>query len=227
MYIFPIGLLSAASGNGTIDSVSYSFFEPNQKCSSAPIHTSLQAKFQTQTILSRKIAEPYLIITYEYGNIFSSEYRQIEHFVDKKEDAVNSFYVIDLSQGEVPTAINTSSTWTPSIANTRLYSAISNVKSNYIFFFNGVQWKLGTTTAVTTNTSVTTDVDTNNYGDMTDTQGAVVTGNQRVHIYPVYQCYLNPNSLQNFKPTGYWNNKDENRGVMYSGNISFVSKYKI
>jgi len=228
MWLFPAGELDSGKNYGLIDNIQYNYFEPNRNFNSFPTYSSLQTRFQNQTILSRKIGEPFLNIIYEYSNIFASEYRQIEHFINKKEDAVNSFYVIDLSKGEVPSAIDTSSTWIPSISNTRLYSAVSNMKANYIFFFNGIKWKLGTITTVTTNTSVTTDVDTNNFGTLSDTEGAVVTGNQCTFIYPVYQCYVLPNQMANFKRTNYWDNKDsENYGPMYSGSISFVSKYKV
>lgn len=227
MELFPVGLLSAASGTGMIDAVLYPFFEPNKGVSSNPVYTELQTKFGNQTVLTRKTAEPFLTIKYDYSNIFASEYRQIEHFIASKDDAVISFYVVDLNQGEVPTAINTSSTWIPSIANTRLYDTIINQKANYIFFNNGISWKIGTVTTVTENTSVTTDVDTNNFGTLSDTDGAIIAGDQRVHIYPMYTCYLTPGSLQNFKQSGYWSNDDSDRGPVYSGSISFVSKYKI
>lgn len=228
MDLFPLGTLSAASGTGTISGVNYNFFEPNKNSNSFPTHSSLQTRFQNQTLLTRKTAEPYLNILYEYNNIFASEYRQIEHFIDDVEDATTSFYVIDLSKGELPSAIDTSSTWTPSISNTRLYSAVTNMKANYLFFYNGVKWKIGLVTSVTANTSITTNVGGTNYGTLSDAEGAVVTGDQATFIYPVYCCYLIPNQLAGFKRTNYWPNADsENCGPMYSGSISFVSKFKV
>lgn len=227
MQLFPLGLMSAASGSGTIDSVSYDFFEPNVRCTSGPVFTSLVTRFQNQTILARKKADPYLNISYEYNNIYASEYQQIEHFLVDKEEAVTSFYVVDLSRGVLPTAINTSSTWIASIANTRLYDTVLNQKANYVFFYNGKSWKLGTVTVVTANTSVTCNVDTNNYGDMTDTEGAVITGNLMTMIYPVYQCFAIPGALTPFKTGTYWSNVDSNRGFLYTGTISFTTKYKI
>ena len=227
MDLFPLGTLSGGSGNGTIDSVSYSFFEPNVKCFSSPSFTSLVTKFQNQTILARKKANPFLNISYEYNNIFLSEYQQIEHFIYNHDEAVNSFYVVDLSKGILPTAIDTSSTWTASIANTRLYSAVSNQKANYCFFSNGINWKLGTVTTVNANTSIVCNVDTNNYGALTDAQGMIITGNQRTLIYPVYQCFITPNALSSFQTNQYWANYDSERGFMYSGNLTFISKYAI
>jgi hypothetical protein len=227
MDLFPIGTMADGSDNGTIDSVSYSFFEPNVRATSSPKFTSLVSRFQNQTILARKKADPYLTLNYEYNNIYASEYQQIEHFIDSKEDAVNSFYVVDLSKGTLPTAINTSSTWTASIANTRLYDTVTNQKANYMLFYNGVTWKLGTVTTVNANVSVVCNVDTNNYGAMTDAEGAIITEPIMTMVYPVYQCFTPPGSLESFKTTVYWSNEDENRGFLYSGNLSFVTKYKI
>jgi len=223
--LYPIGIMSSGLGSGTIDSVSYSFFEPNVRCMSSYSLSSLITRFQNQTILARKKSNPFLTITYEYGNIYSSEYRQIEHFLYKKEDAVNSFYVVDLSKGELPTGINTSSTWTASVPNTKLYNTISNQKADYIFFYNGNNWKLGTITTVTANTSVVCNVDTNNYGDMTDAQGMVILGNRRTMIYPVYQCFAVQGSLNSLNVTDHWPNDDSERGYRYSGSITFITKY--
>lgn len=184
-------------------------------------------RYENMSILTRKKAEPYLNIIYEYAYILQSEFNQIEHFIESKDDAITPFYVIDLSQGKIPTAIDTSSTWIASIANTRKYSSVTNLKANLVFFYNGNVWKMGTISSVSANTSVTCDVDTNDYGTMTDTQGAVVTGNQKTWIYPVYQCYFNPNGLDSFKVVNRWSNLDSNRGFMRSGTISFVTKYRV
>ena len=227
MDLFPLGTLSGGSGNGTIDSVSYSFFEPNVKASSNARFSTLVTQFQSQTILARKKASPMLTISYEYNNIFLSEFSQIEHFLYSKDEGVTSFYVVDLSKGILPTGIATTSTWTASIANTRLYSAVLNQKANYCFFSNGIAWKLGLVTTVNANTSIVCNVDTNNYGILTDVQGAVITGKRRTMIYPVYQCFASPQSLDSFSTGEYWNNYDSERGFLYSGNITFTSKYHI
>lgn len=226
--VFPLGDITSATEDGLINNVTYNFFEPNKGASSSPVHTNLQTRFASKIISTRKVGEPYLVIKYDYSNIFASEYKQIKHFIDSKEGAVTSFYVIDLSQGVVPTTISTSGAyWTSSIANTRLYSAILDMKSNYVFFNNGVNWKIGAVMTVTTNTSVRADVDTVNLGTLSDSDGAIVTGNKRTFMYPIYRCYLNQGALQNFKPSGFWPNNDSNRGPLYSGSISFTSKYKI
>jgi len=227
MDLFPLGTLVAAESYGTIGGVSYNFFEPNDKCKSFVTATSLVTRFQNQTILARKKAEQYLTINYSYRNIFSTEFDQIQHFLENKDEAVNSFYVVDLAKGVLPSAIDTSTTWIASIANTRLYSATTNLKSNYVFFYNGLVWKVGTITTVTTNTSVTCDVDTNNFGTMTDALGSVVTGRRPTMIYPIYQCFAVPGVLATFDVTEWWPNVDTDRGYMWSGNISFTSKYSV
>jgi len=226
MDLFPFGTLSSGSANGTIDGVSYSFFEPNVRCTSVDTYTSLVTRFQNQTILARQKANPYLIITYEYNNIYQQEYNQIAHFISNKNESVNSFYVVNLDEGIVPSSIDTSSTWTPAINNTRLFSATSNTKSNYVFFYNGINFKIGTITAVTTNTSLTCNVDTNNYGTLSDSDGATVSGSRLTMIYPIYEVYLNPNSLGSFQRGDYWP-QTPNKGFLHSGSLSFVSKYKI
>jgi len=227
MILFPIGTLAGGTGTGTVESVLYSFFEPNKNCISAPTHSILTTRYKDQTLLTRKVADPYLTISYEYENIFSSEYTQLEHLLNSIDEGNTPIYTIDLSKGVVPSAIVTTSTWTPAISNTRLYSATTNFKSNYIFFYNGNVWKIGTISSVSANTSVTTNVDTNNFGTMTDTQGAIVTGNNRVWIYPIYECYINPGSISSFKVSGYWPNGDSNRGSLWSGSINFSTKYKV
>jgi hypothetical protein len=227
MILFPVGTLSGGAGTGAIDSINYSFFEPNKKVNSSTTHTTLITQFQNMVMLTRKKAQPYLNIVYEYSSIFHSEFSQIEHFIMSVDDAVTTFYVVDLSKGEVPTAMNTDSSWVASIPNTRLYTATTNLKSNYVFFYNGNIWKLGTISSVSANTSVTCNVDTNNFGTLTDAQALVITGNSRVFIYPVYECYFVANNLDSFKVVQYWTNKDSDRGQMRDGTVAFVSKYKV
>ena len=223
MKVFPMGTVAAGVNYGTIDGVQCPFFEPNSKAFSHPIHYSLQTLFQNQSILTRKIAEPSLSITYEYTNIYFHEFLQIKECVADVEEAVDTIYVVDLSAGTLPDSMPS---WVPHIGWTGLYSSVANMKANYMFLNNSTQWKIGVVNSIVTNTSIQLTV-TDNYGDMTEAQAAVVTGNARTHIYPMYECYIVPNSLQNFSVTGYWSNKDSMRGPMWSGSISFTSKYRI
>ena len=50
--IFPLGTVSAASDTGTIDSITYSFFEPNSGCVSNPVHNILTTRFEDQMLLT-------------------------------------------------------------------------------------------------------------------------------------------------------------------------------
>ena len=222
MELFPIGTLGAAS-TGTIDSVTYSFFEPNTGCTSNPVYTTLVTRSKNQTMLSRKKAEPSLTLNYQYQGIFTREFRQIEHFVDSKDDALTSFYTVDFSRPQTPSVIATDGgDWKCSITNTRYYSTIDNQKAYWVFVWNGSNFKLGNVTALVTNTSVTLDLD---YGDL-----SLANAQANGKIYPVYQVYFADNALSSFKTEDYIDeniNLTEDGGFTYSGDISFVSKYKV
>lgn len=226
MNIYPIGTISAASSQGTIDSVTYNMFEPNLRCSSTEKHNILVTRFEQQTLLTRKKAEPMLLITYEYDNILDREFKQIEHFIYSMDDGLTSFFVIDFSKGQTPSAISASGDWTVSIDNTRLYSATTNYKANRAVLWNGRNFKEGQITTVNANTSVVVDVDTNNYGalSLADAQSGAI-------LYPLYQVYASANALSNFKTTIHVPISKINIGSiggwMRSGSISFVSKYKV
>jgi len=222
--LFPIGTMAVDSNSGTIDGVSYTVFEPNQKCNSTPMYSNYVTRFQQQTILTRKKALPTLSIQYNYDNIFSSEYSQLAHFIDSTEDNLTPFYVIDFSKGVSPTSI--SSDFDITLPNTRLFSSIANQKAHYVFFWDGINWKFGEILTVNLNTSLVVDVTAGNAssknGGMTSTQVQL----SNVFIYPIYECYSSGGSLDEFQTNQYVNDSVE-RGFMYTGSLSFVSKYKI
>ena len=226
MKIFPIGTAVAATNLATIDSKKYAFFEPNKSVSSNKMHTTLVTRFENQSMLTRKKAEPFLMITYEYEDIFDREYRQVEHFLDDVDDALTSFRVVDLSKGKKPSAITDSSgDWVVSISNTRMYSATANLRADSAFVWNGRAWKEGSVSAITANTSITLDVDASNFGNL-----SLANAQTGGIVYPTYVCYANPNQLSNFKSTKYWNDDvdfSSDGGWMRSGTVSFVSKYKV
>jgi len=87
---------------GSIGDLTYTLFEPNSGCESDVIFFNISERFDNQTIHTRKKAEPYLSIRYEYDNIYAREYRQIEHFVDDVGGDLTSFLVVDWSNGETP-----------------------------------------------------------------------------------------------------------------------------
>jgi len=225
-YLFPIGTIAAASDSGTLESVSYSMFEPNNDVISYPIYDILVSKFENQTPLTRKKKDPYLMIEYSYSNIFTREYRQLKHFVDVMEDALTSFYIVDFSAGQTPTSITDSGgDWVVAIDNTRLYSTVTNSKACRAFIWNGRSWKEGPITSISTNTSITVDVDTSNYGGL-----SVTDANSSGMLYPIYTVYLAQESISNFKATNFLPgtiSTSQDGGNMYSGTLTFISKYYV
>uniref|UniRef100_A0A6M3KG61 Uncharacterized protein n=1 Tax=viral metagenome TaxID=1070528 RepID=A0A6M3KG61_9ZZZZ len=226
MNIFPIGTISAASSSGSLNSVSYNMFEPNARASSSVKHNILVTPYQNQIKLTRKKAEPFIIIQYDYNNIFSREYKQIEHFIYNLGDALTSFYVVNWAEGITPSSVvDASGDWTAAITNTRLFSTITNQKANRAFLWDGLNWKEGAIASLSANTSITVDVDTSNFGALT-----LANANANSIVYPLYECYCTPDSLADFNTTVYLPesiNLADDGGYMRSGSISFVSKYKV
>lgn len=226
MRIFPIGTILENSSSGSIDDVSYSMFEPNKGCRSTPMHNVLVDRFEQQTLHTRKKSEPFLTFVYTYDHIFDREYRQIEHFIENVDEALTSFYLVDFSKGQTPSSISPSNgNWIVSLSNTRLYSDIVNKKANRAFVWDGTNWKEGQITSLVDNTSITIDVDTNNYGDLSlsDAQSNGI-------VYPLYQVYLGQGILSNFQEEVYVDeniNLSYDGGWMRSGNITFTSKYPV
>jgi len=223
--LFPVGEITTGSSLGSIDSTYYSMFEPNAGCKSNKVHTTLLTTFQDQTMLSRKKAEPYLSITYEYVYIYDKEYRQIEHFVDEVDDALTSFYTVDWTKGRTPSAVASSAgNWVVSLDYTRDYSATSNMKSNYAMIYDGKKWKVGEVTALTANTSITVDVD----------EGALKHSTivaKDTLVCPLYNVRLTQNNLANFERTVFWPDESVTRtgrgGFMRSGSVNFISTHKV
>ena len=226
MNIFPMGLVAATSDSGTLDGISYNFFEPNAGCSDNYQFDILTSVFQNKIMLTRKKSEKTLIIEYRFDNIFDREYRQIEHFISAMDESLTSFWVVDFSKGQSPDSIAASgSDWLVTIDNTRLFSIIANQKANRAFIKWGTTWKEGQVITITTNTSMVVDVDTNNYGNL-----SLANANLHAMVYPMYEVYAMQGTLANLKTTIYVPEKiniDKSGGWMRSGSISFVSKYKV
>ena len=221
MDLFPIGTITDSHDYGTIDSINYYIFEPNDGSRSQPTYNILVSAYQDQTKLTRKKSEARLSITYKYKNIFQKEYQQIEHFTDAMDDALTSFYAIDWSRGRKPTSVtNTLGVWTVAIDNTRLYSTLANQKANYALLWDGSSYKMGTVTTITAGTSIEVTVA---YGNL-----AVAAANSNAYLYPVYCVYFMPGVLSSFEPTEYLPesiNLTSDGGWMKSGNLIFTSKY--
>ena len=226
MNLFPIGTVSAGSSSGSIDSVSYNFWEPNGVGGSSNVmHNVLTSMFEQQTILARKKSEPYLIIPYEYNDIFDREFKQIEHFVDSIEGALTPFWAVDFSRGQTPSSVaDASGDWTVSIDNTRFYSIVLNQKASRAFLWDGTNWKEGLVSAISANTYIVVDVDTNNYGALTLANAA------NSLVYPLYEVFLSKEGLSAFKSTNYVNEKvttSKDGGFIRSGSINLVTRYKV
>jgi hypothetical protein len=228
MKLFPVGTVSAASKAGSINSISYYMFEPNNGCHSTVKNTILTTLFQDQTLLTRKKADPTLTLSYEYDNIFDREYRQIEFFVNDVEDALDPFFIVDFSKGQSPSAVASSAgVWTVHLDNTVLYSKVLNQKANKVFLWDGHgNWKVGDVLSLTANASVRVDIGSNNFGSgLTN-----VTASKDSIIYPIYEVYFMQNAMASFKTTVYLDGKmtsTEDSGYMRSGTLSFISKYKV
>lgn len=223
--LFPVGSVASQVSTGTLDGISYSMFEPNVRCHSNELHTILTTSFQDKTMLTRKKAAPYLMINYEYDNILDREYKQIEHFVYSKDDSLTSFFTIDWSKPQNPSAVaSITGKWRVTIDNTRLYSEVTNYKSNKIILWNGTKWKLGDITKVNTNATIALD--------MTLHRGSLrYSETNTALVYPVYEVYFTQNTLSGFKTSDYLDDENitltGNGGFLRSGVLSFVSKYKV
>ena len=226
-YLFPIGTITGGADYGTINGKNYYIFEPNAEdgCLSNPVYSVLTTRYQDQTLLARKKAEPYLVITYNYENIFAREFDQIQAFIDEVDDALTSFYVIDFSKGLTPTSVTDNGTnWAVAIDITRPYSTVTNSKANYAILWNAIRrsYRMGSVTTVTANTSIVVE---ETYGNLSAANAATQT-----MVYPVYTCYVAPNSLSSFKATNYAIDTmsfSGAGGTMYSGSLTFTSKYKV
>jgi len=218
MKIFPIGTISSGSSSGTVNSISYTMFEPNKRCKSNTTYNNLTTKFQNQTMLVAKKAEPFLTITYEYENIYTREFRQIDSFINDNGEGLVSCYAADFSRGIVPTAVaSIGGDWYVSMDNTNLYSSIANMKANRAFIYNGLSWKEGQITSITTNASIVVDVDTYGYGSLTASQA-----DSKGYIFPLYEVYINQGSISTFEPTVFIQegiNNTSDGGWMYTGNV--------
>lgn len=224
--LFSCGTIANGSSNGTIDSRSYAFVEPNMGCQTTTSYNNLITTFEQKTILTRKKSESFLTIIYSYENILTREYRIIEHFIDSiAEDGLNPFYVVSFDRGCTPTSIALSgSNWVVTMADTRYYS-LYNRKASSAFLTDGVKWRAGTIAAISDNTSITVNLTTGPFGSL-----ALSDAQLNANIYPIYECYLSPNQLQGWEKTRYIDekvNSSYDGGFMYSGQLTFISKYKV
>jgi len=219
--LFPIGDLSGGSSSGTIDSISYSMFEPNNGCTTTPIYSILTNLADDKIMATRKKTDSYITVKYQYDNILDREYKQIEHFTDDVDEALTPFYVVSWDRGITPSNVTGTTTLTVSIPITRYFSIIANNKCNMGFLWSGSQFALGAIATVTTNTSIAM---AKTYGNLSATIAAA-----KAVLYPVYTGYISPGALQSFSKTEFIDeakNPSSYGGFMRSGEISFIGKYK-
>jgi len=226
MDLFPIGLVGSTS-KGTLNSISYSLFEPNNGCKSFEQFNNLVNMFETQTMTTRQKALPILSIEYTYNNIYDREFRQMEHFLySVASGKLNPFYAVDWSRGQKfigDGAFDASTNMT--VTNSIHYSATTNYKSNWVLVWSGYQFKIGTIIAIPDAVTIRADFTSSNLGNLTYAKASSMA-----IIYPIYEVYSTVENLQEFSVQGFADNKfvsPQDSGYMRSGSILFVSKYKI
>ena len=227
MRLFPIGTIANGSDSGTTSGVTYTFFEPNSGCKSGKVHNILVSRFQNQTAMTRKVTDPFIQIKYDYEDIYNREFKAIENFVDSVDEALTSFLVVDFDNGKSPSSVSSVlDTWEVVIDSTDRYSSVTNYKSNKMFLWDGVSsWRIGTVSDVDTNATVTMDLTGSLFGALT-----LANASAKAYVYPVYTAYLGQGALSSFKNTEFLKENvtlGSDGGWMKSGNVEFISKYKV
>lgn len=211
MNLFPIGTVSDTTSGGSIGL----FFEPNVKANGVFIRNIQTAVMKDITINTYKKQEPFRRITYEYKDIFDSEFSKINKFSQTVEGGLNSFHVVDLSAGEYVGSVE--SPYSISLTNPFYYSTISSVGAYYAFAWNGVNFMIGSV-----------DSSSSSGIDLTHTNGE--TSVARATIYPIYEVYVNQGDFDSFTTTIFHKSigvSEENveHGWLRDGTINFTSKY--
>lgn len=223
MDIFPLGTVSTATSCGTIDGRSYSMFEPNDGAKNKKVYTNMYTQMYDQTRLTRQQAFPYMTFSYSYRDIWAREFRQISHFVDSKNDGLTSFYTVDFSELiTIDSIASVNGNWVISTEETRHFSEIDNYKSSEAFIWDGSKFRVGDVSSITTNTSISVDVSTNNYGSL-----SFSNAESNGCLYPIYQTFFSDNAIGEFEKGVFIYEDTPNKGFTRSGTIGFISKYKV
>jgi len=218
LYLYPIGILTAtdtsqgkwtSGGTGVND-----LFEPNMGCTSQISDNVLVSQFENHAIQTRKRIPNFRNLKYSYEDIWSREYEQIERFFELRDGRAERFHVIDFSQNEKCTAMSiTNSNVSASISDTHRFSTTSGRTGYYACAWKPTQASLvvGKMVSISADKQITF---TASWGDL-----SVYGGN--IYVYPVIECYFG-GDLNNFKQ-GEFNPEDgDDRGYMYSGDVSFI-----
>ena len=224
MLVFPVGTINSSDSTGTLNSITYTMWEPNNGCSSNRIYHNIVSKFESGILTTRQKAEPLIAIHYNYENIFHKEFKQIEHFVRHRKAELNSFYTVDWSSGHTPDSVASlvSGRWKVVIDSTLDYSATGNMKANFGMLWDGNKFRIGQIYSVNTATSIDLSLQ---YGNLT-----LTSAQNEANLYPLYEVYFTQDPIQGFQPTQYIGGDLSNTdfaGYMRSGTVSFISKYKV
>lgn len=215
MDLFPIGVVNTIDGNcyGTMYGKNYTFFEPNKGVNGSYIRNLQSLTMQDKLIDMYKRNDPFRQIEYSYSDIFEYEFTPIEKFTRYVEGGLDSFYVVDLSCGEyVAGAITTSIT----LDNTQYYSTITSSGASFVFAWNGVEFLIGSVASYN-ETGIT----------LTQTHG--VTSILKSTVYPIYEVWAQPGTLDSFKTTGAYDDEKgtPQYGWLREGTVSFITKYPV
>lgn len=215
MWLFPVGELNAATTDsvGYIDSVSYSFFEPNNGASCINVFNVDSLKMKDMAISTYQLAKPMKKFTFSYENIFHREYSQLDAFTYAVGGNLTSFHLANLSMGELYTGTVTV-TSTVSILAGRLYSTILNNKANYVLAYNGTSFMVGTITAYSASS-------------ISFTRAFGANSVENPMLSPIYEVYMGEDTMNNFQTAAFNADTGTDGGWIWSGSISFISKYTV
>lgn len=215
MNLFPIGTVDSTSSQGTIDSISNLFFEPNDGVTGgAPKFNMNVIKVKDQFINTYKTGVASKQFGYKYKNIFDREYRILDSFVTFVEGSLTSFFAVDLSTSDYLLGTITDST-SISTNISRYFSSTLHTKANHAFIWNGIDFMIGTINDLNT-TSIT----------ISHTYGKSSIPNSPM-LYPIYEVYLTTDFSSAFTPDVYYKTVGVDRGWIRSGALAFITKYGV
>lgn len=213
MYLFPIGDVSSSYSYGTLYGKTYTFFEPNDSADGKYLRNIQTLTTQDRLIDTYKRNDPFRQIDYSYKDILEREYVPIKKFARLVEGGLNSFYVVDLSCGEYVGSV--ASPYELTVDDSSYYSTLPSAGAYYGFAWNGTDFMIGHVTDY----DATTVTLSRNYG---------VTTVANAMLYPIYEVFVQPGGLDNFKTTVFADdNHSPNHGWVREGSVTFVTKYPV
>ncbi len=224
LVIFPIGYIDNAQttskGSFTepsiaiLDKRNNELFEPNKGSNKIIRGHTLRTKGRATPMETREVSEERHEFTYNYENIWNSEYRIIKRFVkDISDHNTYSFRLVDFSSGVKVTGLATTgvATYNASLHNTEDFTTASGRGGNYICVRNGRSRKLriGKVASVVPDSSISFQASPEGYGNL-----ATAIENE-TYAYPLYKVFITGRGL-NFKTTGY---ADTTEVASYAGPV--------